>query len=82
MPRFNAKEADPVRYEKVKASQASLLESCAGQPQMARICPYCSHKAELLYRGDHGPCRLKCANCGEEVIFPAVSFRRSRPMTA
>ncbi len=77
MPRVNVREADPVRYEKARAEQEALRESLAGQHTVARLCPFCTHKVELLYRGTHGPNRLKCPNCGEEVIFPPLTFRRS-----
>ena len=60
-----------------KAEQEVLRERFATQCTVARICPFCCHKVELLYRGTHGPNRLKCPNCGEEVIFPPLTFRRS-----
>jgi hypothetical protein len=78
MPRVNIREADPVRYEKAKAEQEVLRERFATQCTVARICPFCCHKVEVLYRGSHGSSRLKCPNCGEEVIFPPLTFRRSR----
>lgn len=34
-----------------------------------------SLKIEILYRGEHGPSRAKCPNCGEEVVFPPIAFR-------
>ena len=42
---------------------------------LARLCPYCGHKIEILSRGTHGYAFTKCPNCGENVGFPPVSFR-------
>lgn len=78
VPRYNPREGDPQRYARAQAQQNELRKQCAGQYSMARICPFCDHKVEILYRGSHGPCSIKCPNCGEEVLFPPVSFRRSR----
>ena len=55
-----------------------LKKQFSGQYTVARICPFCDCKVEILYRGSHGPSSIKCPNCGEEVLFPPVSFRRSR----
>lgn len=77
MPRFNVKEADPARYARAMAEQEALREQWASQYAVARICPFCGHKVELLYRGSHGSCRIKCQNCAEEVTFPPLSFRAS-----
>jgi rRNA maturation protein Nop10 len=78
MPKYNAKEQDPARYARAMEEQSRLREQCCGQYTLARICPFCDHKVEILYRGSHGPSSLKCPVCGEEVVFPPVSFRRNR----
>lgn len=78
MPRVNVREADPVRYARVKAEQEKLQAQCVSAMMMARLCPYCSHKIEVLCRGTHGGTITKCSNCGEKVIFPPVSFRLAR----
>lgn len=77
MPRYNIQEKDPDRYTKVKAEQERLRAECARNSSMtmARLCPYCEHKIEILLRGTHGYSFLKCPNCGEQVGFPPVSFR-------
>ncbi len=77
MPRYNIQEKDPDRYAKVKAEQEQLRAECARNSSMtmARLCPYCEHKIEILLRGIHGYSFLKCPNCGEQVGFPPVSFR-------
>ena len=77
MPRVNVREADPARYERARAEQEALRERFATQYTVARICPFCGHKVEILYRGSHGPSRIKCHNCAEEVVFPPLAFRRS-----
>mgnify|MGYP007070265145 CR=1 FL=1 len=76
MPKVNVKELDPARYARAAAEQETIKKQRLGQYTVARICPFCDHKIELLYRGEHGASRLKCPNCGEEVTFPPVSFRR------
>ena len=77
MPRYNIQEKYPDRYAKVKAEQEQLRAECARNSSMtmARLCPYCEHKIEILLRGIHGYSFLKCPNCGEQVGFPPVSFR-------
>ena len=56
MPRYNIQEKDPDRYAKVKAEQEQLRAECARNSSMtmARLCPYCEHKIEILLRGIHG----------------------------
>ena len=78
MPKYNVREQDPARYAKAQAVQTELKKQCSGQYTLARICPFCDHKVEILYRGSHGSACLKCPVCGEEVIFPPVSFRMRR----
>ena len=65
MARLDVKTQDPERYAQVKAEQEELKL----QFSMAE------HKIEILYRGEHGPSRAKCPNCGEEVVFPPIAFR-------
>lgn len=75
MSRLNIKEQDPVRYAKIKSEQNELVRECSTRMQLARICPYCNHKVTIIYQGQHSYTKEKCPNCGEEVIFPPVSFR-------
>ena len=75
MPRINVRETNPERYARLKEEQEKLLQQYAIGIQMARLCPHCEHKLEILYRGAHGSARIKCNNCGEESVFPPVSFR-------
>ena len=58
MPRYNPREGDPQRYARAMAQQSELRKQCAGQYTVARICPFCDHKVEILYRGSHGPCSV------------------------
>ena len=55
-----------------------LDKQCASKMTVARICPYCEHKVTILFRGQHSYSREKCTNCGEEIIFPPISFRLAR----
>lgn len=75
MAKINIRQQDPIRYAKVKAEQDELNKQCSAQMTLARFCPYCNHRITILFRGQHGFAREKCPNCGEEVIFPPVSFR-------
>ena len=50
MPRYNPREGDPQRYARAMAQQSELRKQCAGQYTVARICPFCDHKVEILYR--------------------------------
>lgn len=79
MPRYNIRTENPVRYAQVKAEQDRLQAECARSSSitLARLCPYCDHKIEILSRGTHGYSFIKCPNCGENVGFPPVSFRRA-----
>ena len=68
MARLDVKTQDPERYAQVKAEQEELklqFSMAAFGTSVARLCPYCEHKIEILYRGEHGPSRAKCPNCGE-----------------
>ena len=77
MPRYNIREENPAKYAQVKAEQEKLRAECSQSSSMtlARLCPYCGHKIEILSRGTHGYAFTKCPNCGENVGFPHVSFR-------
>ena len=69
---------DPERYAAVKKEQDKLRHRCQGLMTLVRICPYCEHKVESVSRGHHSYTFTKCPNCGEEIIFPPVSFRLAR----
>lgn len=77
MPRCNIREENPAKYAQVKAEQEKLRAECSQSSSitLARLCPYCGHKIEILSRGTHGYAFTKCPNCGENVGFPPVSFR-------
>ena len=75
MAKVNVRESDPVRYEQVKAEQNALRREYGMHLQVARMCPYCQHRIEVLLRGQHGATMIKCPHCGEEVFFPPISFR-------
>lgn len=75
MAKVNPKMYDPERYEAVKRDQEELRKQCKGIMMLIRPCPYCGHRVESVARGVHGYSFTKCPNCGEEVVFPPVSFR-------
>lgn len=77
MPRVNIKQVDPVRYAQVAAEQEELKRAYSSQIKVARLCPYCGHKVEVLCRGTHSGTYTKCPNCGEDIFFPPISFRRA-----
>ncbi len=77
MPKVNIQQVNPERYAQVKAAQDSLRKQCSGMMKMVRLCPYCDHRVENVVRGEHGYTFAKCSNCGEEVVFPPVSFRKT-----
>jgi len=75
MPRLDIQSQDPERYALVRAEQEELMRQYSSVYTLARLCPYCDHKVETLYRGHHAETRVKCSNCGQDVFFPAVYFR-------
>lgn len=77
MPKVNIQQTNPVHYAMVKATQDALRSQCSGMMKMVRLCPYCEHRVVNIARGEHGYTFAKCSSCGEEVIFPPVSFRSS-----
>lgn len=78
MARVNIRETNPIHYEQIKADQADLKQQYFVGIKMARLCPYCNHKVEVLCRGEHASASTMCPNCNEEIYFPPVIFRRSR----
>lgn len=56
--------------------QNRIMEEIAGKPSLARMCPFCKHKVETLYKGEHGYSEKPCPNCGRIVYFSPVKFRR------
>lgn len=66
---------DPVRHAQVRAEQEELQRQYATHITMARLCPYCEHKVEVLCKGSHGASFVKCPKCSESVFFPPVVFR-------
>lgn len=63
MARLDVRTQNPERYAQVKAEQEELkiqFSMAAFGTSVARLCPYCEHKIEILYRGAHGPSRAKC----------------------
>lgn len=75
MARINPRERDPERYERIKKAQQELQSEYDAVITMARICPFCDNKVEILYKGSHGASTIRCNSCGEPVFFPPVCFR-------
>lgn len=66
---------DPARHAQVREEQEELRRQYATHITMARLCPYCEHKIEVLCKGSHGASFVKCPKCSESVFFPPVVFR-------
>ncbi len=79
MPKINIRQQNPEHYAQVKCLQDKMRSECSTQIRVARLCPYCNHKITTIYKGNHGYATDKCSNCGEEVIFPPISFRMATP---
>lgn len=77
MPKINVKESNPARYARAVAEQEELKRKYSSSIQIARLCPFCDHKIEILCRGMHSGTYTKCSNCGESVFFPPIAFRMS-----
>ncbi|MCI8810643.1 MAG: hypothetical protein HFF84_11125 [Oscillibacter sp.] len=77
MSKRNIRQSDPAHYARVSVEQEELRKRYSSQICMARLCPFCGHKVEILCRGTHSGTYIKCPNCGEEIFFPPVSFRRT-----
>lgn len=75
MARINIRESNPAHYAQVAAEQEELKRTYSSKIQLARLCPYCEHKVEVLCRGTHSGTYTKCPNCGETIFLPPVSFR-------
>ena len=75
MAKINIRERNPEHYAKVKVEQEALIKKCSAQLGIARLCPYCEHKVSIVLRGEHSYSKEKCPNCGENVVFPPISFR-------
>lgn len=78
MAKINSKALDPLRYSCIQAEQQELKKQYSNHTTMARLCPYCQNKLEVLCKGTHGASYVKCSQCGEQVFFPPVTFRLSK----
>lgn len=78
MARINTEELDPIRYKRIKKEQQELKERYLYGVTMARLCPYCHNKVEVLCKGHHSASYHKCSQCGEQVLFPPVEFRTAK----
>ena len=75
MAKVNAQQLNPERFALVREEQEDMKRQYRGMLKVARLCPYCDHRVEDLARGQHGYTMAKCPNCGQEVVFPPISFR-------
>lgn len=73
--RVTLKQRDPQRYAQICREQDRLKEAYSSSVQVARLCPFCGHKIEILCRGPYSGTYTKCPGCGEDVFFPPISFR-------
>ena len=78
MAKINVKETNPDHYAQAAAEQEALKRTYSSTIQIARLCPFCGHKVEVLCRGTHSGVYTKCPNCGESIFFPPITFRMAR----
>jgi len=78
LPKFDMRRYNPDHYARVKADQEQIEAQYFQGVKLAQLCPYCGHRVGILCRGFHGAEQKKCENCGEEVKFPPIQFRRLR----
>ena len=78
MAKLNSERIDSAQYEKIKTEQEELKEKYLCGVTMARLCPYCHNKVEILCKGHHAASFQKCPHCGEKVVFPPVEFRTAK----
>ena len=77
MPKYNVREQNPDRFNRVYAEQTELWQAFRSSSVAMRLCPYCDWKISLLYPGYHAPEATKCPHCGEVIIFPALKLSRT-----
>lgn len=75
MQYIDIKKKDPAHYAAVKAMQEKMINQCSMGVKLAKLCPYCMHKIEIIQSGSHGASHVKCPHCKEEVFFPPIFFR-------
>ena len=78
MQKTNVQQIDPARYARVRAAQDDLKRKAEGKLKMIRLCPYCEHRVESVAQGSHGYVITKYSHCGEEIVFPPLSFRQAQ----
>lgn len=71
MAKINARELDPQRYSCIQTEQQELKKQYSSHITMARICPYCQNKLEILCKGNHGAVYVKCPPLRRTGVFPA-----------
>lgn len=54
MAKINVRELDPQRYSCIQTEQQELKKQYSSHITMARMCPYCQNKLEILCKGNHG----------------------------
>lgn len=48
MAKINSKALDPLRYSCIQAEQQELKKQYSNHTTMARLCPYCQNKLEVI----------------------------------
>ena len=74
MAKINARELDPQRYSCIQTEQQELKKQYSSHITMARICPYCQNKLEILCKGNHGAVYVKCPHCGEQASIEQAAL--------
>ena len=77
MPKYNVREKNPERYNEVYPQMLELWKKFRCATYAIRICPFCDQKLSLLFPGYHAPEMVKCPNCGEAIVFPAIKISRT-----
>lgn len=70
MAKINVRELDPQRYSCIQTEQQELKKQYSSHITMARMCPYCQNKLEILCKGNHGAVYVKSPPLRRTGVFP------------
>lgn len=78
MAKINVRELDPQRYSCIQTEQQELKKQYSSHITMARMCPYCQNKLEILCKGNHGAVYVKCHRWEKHLFSAMGAFRLNR----